>query len=92
MDKKTKQSIIKKSQRNENDVGSPEVQISILTSRIQTVNQHLVKSKKDNQARRGLLQMVGLRKRHLNYLAKKDPTAYQKIIKRLKIRHSQPKR
>ena len=92
MDKQTKQSIIKRSQRQKNDVGSPEVQIGLLTSRIQTVNQHLKKAGKDNQARRGLLQMVGLRKRHLNYLARKDQAAYQKIIKRLKIRHSQPKR
>ena len=92
MDKKTKQTIIKKHQRDEKDVGSPEVQIGILTQRIQTVNNHLQKAKKDHLSRRGLLQMVGLRKKHLKYLARKDQVAYQKIVKKLKIRDPKSKK
>ena len=91
MDKKAKQLVIKQHQRDDKDVGSPEVQIGLLTNRIQSVSEHLQNAKKDYQARRGLLQMVGLRKRHLNYLSRKDQAAYQKVVKKLKIRHSQPK-
>ena len=72
--------------RNKNDVGSPEVQIAILTERIAEINQHLDAAKKDKMARRGLLQMVSKRNRLLSYLARKDPKGYLAIVKKLKLR------
>ncbi len=72
--------------RDKNDTGSPEVQIGLLTRRIQSLTQHLKTHKKDKHSRRGLLQMVGQRKRLLSYLKKKDVTLYQRVIKKLGIR------
>ena len=73
-------------QRDKKDTGSPEVQVSILTSRIKQLTEHLKTHKKDNHSRRGLLQMVGKRKRLLQYLQKKDGTSYDKLVKKLGIR------
>lgn len=81
-----KATIIKDLQTSKTDTGSPEVQIGILTSRIAELTEHLQTNKKDHMARRGLLQMVGQRKRLLRYLAKKDSTKYLEITEKLKIR------
>ena len=78
--------IIKDLQTSKTDVGSPEVQIGILTARIAELTEHLQTNKKDHMARRGLLQMVGQRKRLLRYLAKKDSNKYLEITEKLEIR------
>ena len=86
MEKAKKLEIIAKFARHEGDTGSPEVQIAILTFRINTLNEHLKVNPKDNHSRRGLLQMVSKRKKFLNYLIKKDIERYRAIIKELGIR------
>jgi small subunit ribosomal protein S15 len=73
-------------QRSKDDTGSPEVQVGILTKRIQQLTSHLKIHKKDNHSRRGLLQMVGKRKRLLDYLRQKDNMTYQKVIAKLRLR------
>ena len=77
---------IKKTQRAKNDVGSPEVQAAILTERIKELTEHLKVHKKDNHSRRGLLQMVGKRKKLLSYLKEQNYSAYQETIKKLGLR------
>ncbi len=72
--------------RSKSDVGSPEVQVAILTSRINTINEHLQSAKKDKMAQRGLLQMVGKRRRLLSYLARRNHDAYKNLIKSLQLR------
>jgi len=86
MDKKTKQEIISKFARKEGDTGSPEVQIALLTYRINHLNEHLNIHKKDHHSRRGLLQLVGTRRQLLNYLKKVDINRYRDIIEKLDIR------
>ena len=81
-----KAEIIKKFQRHEGDTGSPEVQIAILTKRINQLTEHLKKNPKDNHSRRGLFMMVGKRRKFLNYLMKNDINRYREIIERLEIR------
>ncbi len=81
-----KTAAIKKTQRAKNDVGSPEVQASILTERIKELTEHLKIHKKDNHTRRGLLQMVGKRKKLLAYLKEQNYSAYQATIKKLGLR------
>ena len=81
-----KAAAIKKTQRAKNDVGSPEVQASILTERIKELTEHLKVHKKDNHSRRGLLQMVGKRKKLLAYLKEQNYSAYQETIKKLGLR------
>lgn len=83
-EKKTK--AIKDVQRDKNDVGSPEVQISILTARINELTDHLKTHTGDDHSRRGLLQMVGKRKRLLKYLKRKDPEAHKSVVEKLKLR------
>lgn len=73
-------------QRDKKDVGSPEVQVSILTSRIKEITEHLKTNKGDNMARRGLIQMVGQRKKLLKYLESKDFDSYKKVVAKLKLR------
>ncbi|MAQ81071.1 MAG: 30S ribosomal protein S15 [Paracoccaceae bacterium] len=68
------------------DTGSPEVQIAILTSRINTLTEHFKIHKKDNHSRRGLLKMVSLRRKLLDYVKQKNESRYQDIIKRLSLR------
>lgn len=70
---------------HEGDTGSPEVQIAILTERINRLSEHLKDHKKDNHSRRGLLQMVGRRRRLIEYLKSTDPERYDKIAKELKL-------
>lgn len=81
-----KAKVIKDLSKSKNDTGSAEVQVGILTARINDLTQHLKTHKKDNHSRRGLLQMVGKRKRLLGYLKDNDFDSYQKITKKLKIR------
>ena len=81
-----KQDIIKEFGRKEGDTGSPEVQIALLTARINELNDHLRVHKKDHHSRRGLLKMVGKRRNLLRYLKEKDIERYRKLIERLNIR------
>ena len=82
-DKKKK--LLKKYQLHENDTGSPQVQIALLSSRIEELSDHLTKHKKDLHSRRGLLQLVGQRRRLIKYLGKADSKALSKLKKDLKI-------
>ena len=86
MQKDQKTAIIEANRTHENDTGSPEVQIAILTARIQELTEHLKIHKHDNHSRRGLLKMVGKRRKMLDYLAKKDVERYRAIIAKLGIR------
>jgi small subunit ribosomal protein S15 len=81
-----KSEIIKKYARSENDTGSPEVQIALLTARIENLSKHLESHHKDNHSRRGLLQMIGKRKNLLAYLQKIDIERYRAIISQLGLR------
>ena len=81
-----KTAIIEEFRTHNTDTGSPEVQIAILTKRINHLVEHLKINKKDNHSRRGLLLMVGHRKRLLTYLTKNDPKRYQDIIGKLELR------
>ena len=84
--KEKKQAIINEYGRTPNDTGSPEVQIAILTHRINSLNEHLKDHKKDHHSRRGLLKMVGTRRNLLRYLQKKDIERYRSLIERLGLR------
>jgi len=86
MDKTTKQQIIDTYKLHDQDTGSPEVQIALLTERINHLNEHLKVHKKDHHSRRGLLMMVGRRRGLLNYLMKKDIERYRAIIEKLDLR------
>ncbi len=86
LDKQEKQQIIDAYHRHPRDTGSPEVQIAILTHRIQQLTEHLKVHKHDESSRRGLLKLVGQRRRHLAYLKRKDPAAYLRITEALGIR------
>ncbi len=81
-----KQEIINNYARHEGDTGSPEVQIALLTSRINHLNEHLKINKKDHHSRRGLLLMVGKRRGLLNYLYKTDIESYRALIEKLGLR------
>ena len=81
-----KAEIIREYQLKEGDTGSPEVQVAILTYRINDLNEHLKVHKKDHHSRRGLLKMVGQRRNLLNYLKKKDIERYRAIVEKLGIR------
>ena len=84
--KEEKNAIIKEYAQHEGDTGSPEVQIALLTKRINALTEHLKVHKKDHHSRRGLLKMVGQRRNLLNYLTKVDIERYRAIIARLGIR------
>ena len=84
--KDQKDAVIGKYRKHENDSGSPEVQIALLTQRINTLGDHFKMHKADHHSRRGLLKMVGQRKRLLSYLKKKDLEGYRALIKDLGIR------
>ncbi len=86
MNKETKQQIMKEYGRTPNDTGSPEVQIALLTTRINELNDHLKMHKKDHHSRRGLLKMVGHRRNLLRYLQDTDIEAYRALIVRLGLR------
>lgn len=84
--KEVKTEIINKYKLHEGDTGSPEVQIAILTERINHLNEHLKVNKKDHHSRRGLLKMVGQRRGLLNYLTKVDIERYRAIVEKLGLR------
>ena len=86
MDKVTKNEIINTYKRSENDTGSPEVQIALLTERINHLTEHLKTNKQDNHSRRGLLQLVGKRKGLLEYLKATNLEGYRELIAKLGIR------
>lgn len=86
LDHEAKQAIIEKYKLHEHDTGSPEVQIAILTEKINYLTEHLKSHKKDHHSRRGLLKMVGRRRGLLNYLKEKDIERYRKIIAELGLR------
>ena len=81
-----KQTLIKKHARAKNDTGSPEVQVAILTDRINQLTAHFEKHVKDHHSRRGLLMMVSNRRSLLNYLKKSKPASYEKLIVELSLR------
>jgi small subunit ribosomal protein S15 len=85
-DKAKKAEVIAKYKKHEKDSGSPEVQIALLSERISHLTEHFKVHKKDHHSRRGLLKMVGQRKRLLNYLKTKDIEGYRELIKELGIR------
>ncbi|WP_071027396.1 30S ribosomal protein S15 [Peptoniphilus raoultii] len=86
LDKNSKIEIIDEYKTHEGDTGSPEVQIAILTKRINILNEHLREHKKDHHSRRGLLKMVGKRRNLLRYLKNKDIERYRSLIEKLGIR------
>ncbi|GAB7388266.1 30S ribosomal protein S15 [Bacillaceae bacterium] len=81
-----KQELIREFRLHESDTGSPEVQIAMLTEKINYLNEHLRQHKKDHHSRRGLLKMVGQRRNLLNYLKKKDITRYRNLVNKLGLR------
>ncbi len=81
-----KQEIIDRFKRHESDTGSPEVQIALLTARIQHLTEHLQEHRKDHHSRRGLLKMVGKRRRLLRYLQNTDIERYRKVLSELGLR------
>ena len=81
-----KLAVIKEYATQEGDTGSPEVQVAILTSRIQYLTDHLKEHKKDHHSRRGLLKLVGQRRNMLDYLRRKDIERYRSLIERLGLR------
>ncbi|MEE0777307.1 MAG: 30S ribosomal protein S15 [Bacillota bacterium] len=86
LDKAAKTEIIEKFKTHDGDTGSPEVQIAILSNKINYLTEHLKVHKKDHHSRRGLLKMVGQRRSLLNYLKKKDIDRYRNIIRELGLR------
>ncbi|HCD72403.1 30S ribosomal protein S15 [Thermovirga lienii] len=87
LDKDKKQAIIEEFKLHDADTGSPEVQIAILTTRIRELTEHLKVHKKDYHSQRGLMKMVGKRRRLLKYLRLKDFNRYRTLIERLGLRH-----
>ncbi len=81
-----KQTIIEKFQKGKSDTGSPEVQVALITARINHLTEHFKEHKHDHHSRRGLLRLVGQRRRLLDYLKGKDIERYRALIKELKIR------
>jgi small subunit ribosomal protein S15 len=86
MNKQEKTQLVGEFRRHENDTGSPEVQIAILTRRIEQLTEHLKAHRHDESSRRGLLKLVGQRRRHLAYLKRKDAASYLGLTERLGIR------
>ncbi|MGD8374023.1 MAG: 30S ribosomal protein S15 [Candidatus Woesebacteria bacterium] len=84
--KEEKTKVFSQVQRHKTDVGSPESQVGVLTARIKQLTEHLKENKHDNHGRRGLIQMVGRRKKLLAYLQRKDFAAYQALIAKLGLR------
>lgn len=81
-----KSALIEEHRREANDTGSPEVQVAVLTERIANLTEHLKMHKKDFHSRRGLLMLVGRRRRLLDYVKKKDQQRYESLVKRLGLR------
>ncbi len=89
LDKTEKTNVIAEFARHENDTGSPEVQVAILTKRIVQLTDHLRTHKHDESSRRGLLKLVGRRRRLLKYIQSRDYQRYSALVERLNIRHKQ---
>lgn len=83
---KKKQKVIKRNQVHEKDTGSTEVQVAIITEKIDELAKHLKKHKKDNSSRRGLIKMVADRRRHLRYLERKDKVRHQTLLKKMNLK------
>jgi len=86
LSKNEKQQVFQEYGRSTEDTGSPEVQVALLTMRINQLTEHLKTHKHDEHSRRGLLRMVGRRRRHLTYLSSHDPERYKELIRRLGLR------
>lgn len=86
LSKVEKETIFQEYGRAPKDTGSPEVQVAMLTTRINQLTEHLKEHKHDEHSRRGLLKMVGQRRRHLIYISRKDPEGYRELIRRLGLR------
>ena len=86
LSKRQKANALKDTQRHDADTGSPEAQVALLTKRINELSAHLKKNAKDFHSRRGLLQMVADRRRHLRYLEKKNEKGYQALLKKLGLK------
>ena len=86
LSKQKKANAIKDTKRHDTDTGSPEAQVSLLTRQIEELAKHLKKNKKDFHSRRGLLQMVANRRKHLKYLERKKPESYRKLIQQLGLK------
>jgi len=86
LEKGEKDTIIKEYRVHQSDTGSPEVQIALLTERINSLTEHLKIHSKDEASRRGLLKLVGQRRRHLAYLSRTDTKRYKEIVARLELR------
>lgn len=85
-DKQTKAELIKKFQTHESDTASPQVQVALISARLKHLNEHFKDHKKDHHSRRGLMKLVGRRRRLLDYLHEKDAPAYKTLIEQLGIR------
>lgn len=86
LSKRVKENVMKPVKRHEHDTGSPEAQVALLTRQIEELSTHLRKHKKDFHSRRGLLQLVADRRKHLKYLERKDANVYQGLIERLGLK------
>ncbi len=86
LSKRIKENAIKDVKRHDQDTGSPEAQVALLTRQIDELSKHLRKHKKDFHSRRGLLQMVADRRKHLRYLERKDTKSYEALIKKLGLK------
>ncbi|MEE9203223.1 MAG: 30S ribosomal protein S15 [Dehalococcoidia bacterium] len=86
MDDETKSTLIKDNARHQKDTGSPEVQVAVLTHRIRELTEHLKVNRHDEGSRRGLLKMVGRRRRLLNYLAREDGNRYLTLLEKLGLK------
>ena len=86
LDKETKSKIITDLSHHKDDTGSPEVQVALFTKRITELTDHFKKHKKDTGSRRGLLVLIGKRRKLLNYLKRESPERYQKLIERVGLR------
>lgn len=86
LESEIKKEIIRKFARHEKDTGSPEVQIALLTKRIEALNEHFKKHRKDFNSRRGFLRLIGRRRKLLRYLQQTDPEKYLKVINELNLR------
>ncbi len=84
--KRVKENALKETRRHDGDTGSPEAQVALITRQIEELSTHLRKHKKDFHSRRGLLQMVADRRKHLKYLEKKDEKSYEALIKKLGLK------
>lgn len=86
LSKRQKDNALKDVRRHDSDTGSPESQVALLTKKINELSSHLKKNAKDFHSRRGLLQMVADRRRHLKYLERKDQKAYESLLKKLGLK------